>query len=362
VGRKRNPVPSYLHHKPSGQAYCRVGLTTVYLGAYNSPESRAEYARVVGRLPAPAPPPPRGGLTVAELLDRFRAHAEAYYRDADGRPTSQVGALRYGLRAVGELYADLPADEFGQPHVKAVRQVWIDRGNARGTVNARLGMVRQLFAWAADEELVDAATAARVKAVRPLQRHRTPARETEPVKPAPAGDAEKVIAALKRPAYRAMLRLQLLTGMRPGEVCRLRPGDIDRTQTPWRAEFRRHKTSHRGRSRVVYFGPRAREVLAPYLDRDPGKYCFAPRDWARQARAPHVTVRVYWHRVDEACAAAGVPPFGPNRLRHTKATEVRDEYGLEGAQHVLDHSHIRTTELYAERSEELKRRIAEETG
>jgi integrase len=362
MGRRRNEVPSYLHHKPSGQAYCRVNGKPVYLGPHNSAESVREYKRIIGKLRVQAPLPPRGGLSVAALLDRFRVHAEAFYRDADGNQTARVESLKFGLRALRELYADLPAEEFGQSHLKAVRQVWIDAGNSRGTVNGRTCMVKQVFAWAADEELVDAAVLARVKAVRLLPKGRSQAPEKGPVRPAPEGDADKVLAVFTEPAHRVMLQLQLLTGMRPGEVCKLKPGYVDRGRVPWRAEFGRHKTAHRGKTRVVYFGPKARELLAPYLDRDPGRYCFDPRDWTENATTEYVGVRVWWDKVRRACKRAGVPHFNPNRLRHTAGTKVREVYGPEGAQHVLDHAHLKTTEVYAERSEALKRKIAEETG
>jgi hypothetical protein len=50
--RPKKSILSYLHHKPTNQAYVCLpdgngGRKPVYLGLYNSPESRAEYARIV---------------------------------------------------------------------------------------------------------------------------------------------------------------------------------------------------------------------------------------------------------------------------------------------------------------------------
>ena len=55
--RSKKLSPSYLHHKPTGQTYCRVpdgngGRRTVYLGVFNSALSRAEHARILSRLAA----------------------------------------------------------------------------------------------------------------------------------------------------------------------------------------------------------------------------------------------------------------------------------------------------------------------
>ena len=40
-------TPSYRHHRPSGQAVVTLGGRDVYLGKFASPESRAEYDRLV---------------------------------------------------------------------------------------------------------------------------------------------------------------------------------------------------------------------------------------------------------------------------------------------------------------------------
>lgn len=86
-------VPSYRHHKPSGQAVVTVGGRDIYLGKYNSAASRAEYSRVIAEWTA------NGGsltatqssdLTVAELAAAFMRHAKTYYRGPDGKPTTEV--------------------------------------------------------------------------------------------------------------------------------------------------------------------------------------------------------------------------------------------------------------------------------
>ncbi len=41
--------------------------------------------------------------------------------------------------------------------------------------------------------------------------------------------------------------------------------------------------------------------------------------------------------------------WSPNRLRHTAATEIRREFGLEAAQVILGHSQANVTQVYAER-------------
>ena len=52
----------------------------------------------------------------------------------------------------------------------------------------------------------------------------------------------------------------------------------------------------------------------------------------------------------------------PNQLRHSFATRVRKEHGLEAAQVLLGHSRADVTQIYAERNEELAGSVAARIG
>jgi len=52
-----------------------------------------------------------------------------------------------------------------------------------------------------------------------------------------------------------MIRLQLLTGMRPSEVCAIKPADVDRSADVWEYRPGGHQTEHHGRERIVFIGP-----------------------------------------------------------------------------------------------------------
>src|SRR5262245_60891561 len=97
--RPKASQPNYYLHKPTGQAYCRVpdgkgGRRTVYLGVFNSPESKLEHARILAELavtPGPAARPPLAtqsprDITLNEVYLAFRRHAEGHYRRSDGTP------------------------------------------------------------------------------------------------------------------------------------------------------------------------------------------------------------------------------------------------------------------------------------
>jgi hypothetical protein len=118
----RSRVPSYRRHKPSGQAVVTVrdqngDRRDVYLGAYDSPESRREYARIVAELatnPTAAPTSASGsGLTVDQVLLAFWEHAQRHYRGPDGKPTTELDELRRSVIPLRKLYGHTPAAEFG---------------------------------------------------------------------------------------------------------------------------------------------------------------------------------------------------------------------------------------------------------
>ena len=81
----------------------------------------------------------------------------------------------------------------------------------------------------------------------------------------------------------AMIELQRLSGMRPGEVVLMRLCDIDRSGKVWLYRPGRHKAEHHGHARVVPLGPQAQSVLEPFLARDERTFLFSPKE-AEQAR------------------------------------------------------------------------------
>jgi integrase len=274
--------------------------------------------------------------------------------------------------------------------LKAVQQAMVDEGLARGVVNQRVGRVKRVLRWAVENELVPAAVFRGLQAVAGLRRGRSKTRETEPVGPVPEGDVEKVLAVLT-PTVAALVRCQILTGCRSGEVCRLRPCDLDRSGPVWVYRPARHKTAWRGKPRAVPIGPKAQAVLAPFLGGDSEAVVFSPKR-AREERyaslrakrkskvqpsqldrcksAAKLKRRVpaafgttsYGAAVARGCETAGVPHWHPNQLRHSYATEVRKRFGLEAAQVALGHSKADVTQVYAERNKSLAARVVAEMG
>jgi integrase len=433
------PVPKYRKHKQSGQAIVTLtdgygGRRDVLLGNYGTAASRAEYMRVLAEWEAAGrrlSKPLAADLTVNELMATFWPYAEQHYRRPDGTTTNELEDYRLTLRPLKRLYGHTPAKDFGPLALKAVRQAmlsgsWLKPeereaylragkpvGLCRGVANQRIGRIRRMFKWAVENELVPPMVYHGLQAVRGLQRGRSQARETEPVRPVPMDRVEAILPFL-RPTVADMVRLQLVTGMRPGELTIMRAIDIDMSGAVWLYRPESHKTAHRGHHRIIAIGPKGQEIVRKYLKPQVEAYLFSPRDvvgaqqvekrlkrktkvqpsqQCRKKRHPRrvpgerYDARAYYIAIARACDQTWPLPedlaprvkadgkkesdlewrsrltpeereqvrlwrrehrWHPHQLRHTRATDLRRQFGLDAARAILGHRSPAVTEVYAE--------------
>ena len=397
MSQKRRRIPSYRLHKPSGQARVIIDGEHVYLGKYGSPESWEKYHRQVAEHLSQRQPAPRSepqayagieALAVDELILRYWTHARSYYVKG-GRATDEQAGIRSSLRFLRRHYGRTPVSEFGPLKLKTVRDAMVRSELSRRVVNKYVQRIRRMFRWGVENELVPVEVYQALMTVAGLRKGRTGARETEPVKPVPDEYVDATLPFLTE-VVRSMVQFQRLTGCRPEDVCKLRPGDVNMSGEIWCYVPNSHKMQHVRPERRVYIGPRAQEVLQPWLQRPSDVYCFSPKEAAqasrterrrrrrtpitpsqskremklRPKRAPgnQYTRHSYNQAIWRACKRAGVPKWTPNQLRHSRGTEVREEYGLEASQTVLGHARADVTQLYAARNEELARRIVLKSG
>ncbi|MCR9245157.1 MAG: site-specific integrase [bacterium] len=393
--RKRNPIPKLCRHKATDRAYARVDGRHVYFGKWGTDDAVEQYRRLVAEHASGTNTSANGSrrdevvddLTVAGLVVRywrFIEHSGRYTKN--GEPTSERERVRGALDELLALYASVPVVEFGPRKLVALREAMAEgpsgRARSRVTVNGQVSRVRRLFRWGVERELVPPTVAHGLACVAGIRRGETSTlAETAPVRPVDSTVAEKAADAAP-PTIAAMIRLQLSTGMRPGEVCILRTADVDQTGDVWIYKPSSHKTEAHGVERAIPIGPAGQRVLAPLLRPDaPDAFVFSPgraeeerhAEQRRQAMArygdrgrpnrsrdeerrqkPMVTLSErydsssYRKAIAHACRAAGVEPFGPNRLRHTALTEARRRAGLDAAQVLGGHTDAKTTQRYAE--------------
>jgi integrase len=384
MGRsKKGAPPRYCHHKATGRAYVTLGGKPVYLGPHGSAESRRRYQEVLGRWAAdqsrPAPPPlrPRAGGSVAEVVASYLDHAKEYYRTEAGEPTSGYVKAKAALAGVLAAHGGDPAEEFAAADLEAVRAGWVRAGHSRGTCNEYAKVVRRCWRWARRRGWVSRECAADLD-LDPLEAGRTRAPDYDPVPPAPPASVAAVLGfwdarpeSPRLAALAAMVRLQLLSGARPGEVCRVSTGELGRdgrAEVPtkygvdvltapgcWCWVPGRHKVR---RKRIVIYclGPRAQALLGPWLKADPAAPLFR-----NAAGHPH-TPDGYAHLIARLCRKLGVEAFAPNRLRHTYLTEARRRFDLDMARASVGHADQATTTRYAQRDLDAAGEVARRIG
>jgi integrase len=387
-------IPKYRFKKSLNQAVVTLtigpGVRRDYpLGPMGSKASHEKYERLIAEwLASGHRHKPQAGVTVNELIDRFRVYAEQHYVTPDGTPTAEIGEYRTSLRPVREMYGTTLATDFDQLALKAVRQVFIAAGCCRRFVNRRVGRIRRVFKWAAGEKLIPASVLVELATVAGLPYGRSKAPETEPVAPVSEAAVDEIRPFASRHVW-GLIEFQRFTGCRPGEACVLRACDIDMTGDVWIYRPQTHENAWRQEPRTICLGKNAQAIVREFLTTRLEDYLFSPRlareEWfaAKRARrktkvqpsqanrakrqpkrspGERYTTRSYAHAIARACQRAGIDPWSPNQLRHSFATMVRKIDGLEGAQAALGHSRADVTQIYAERDLQRAIRIAREVG
>jgi integrase len=194
---------------------------------------------------------------------------------------------------------------------------------------------------------------------------------------------------LPRPVA-AMVQVMRYSNCRAEDVVNLRGSDLKIDGDVWAYTPATHKNAWRGHERVIYLGPQAQEVIRPFLRTDLGAYLFSPAEaleehharrraqrkskrtpselkrqrkpapqWEPRAR---YDVNTFQQAVRRACRRAGVPDWSVLQVRHSRATEVRERFGVEGAAATLGHRRVETSQIYAQKNERLSRDIAREIG
>lgn len=104
----------------------------------------------------------------------------------------------------------------------------IDLKWSRRYINDCVGRIKRLFNWAVEEELVPAAIADAIARVGGLKQGRSLAREKPEVEPVADEVVEATLPELP-PMVADMVRVQRLTGHRPGEMLGMTAAELDRS-------------------------------------------------------------------------------------------------------------------------------------
>jgi integrase len=337
-------------------------------------------------------------VTIKNLDELCDAHLKEL---KDYHSISEYDWIKLIYKQLSDMYGDVEPDQFSPLCLKRFRDWCIHGGDADKTlsvttVNKKLSRVKKLFKWAVSEQICSAIVAYGLETVAPLKNGRSKAKPVKTVKPAAKNDIFAVLDYLT-PTLRDMVTLQYYSGMRAGEMCDMKAEEIDTSGKTWIYTPGKHKTKHKGKARIVAFGPHCQKILHPRLIQKSGEdYIFSPRE-SEQERLFELHLRrktpinagnrpgtnrrenpqkkigekwqskSYQKAIKKAFARARkdgkeLVEWTSHQLRHSAATEVRKMCGLETASAFLGHADIETTKIYAERAQEEAVKAAEMFG
>lgn len=374
--------------------------------------------------------PRKDDVSVSALLIAYFRH-----RRAEGTGRRDLHRLKAAIRFFRRKFGEVPAATIRARHLREVRSIMLMAKKKRGKlakdrkapqritrvsgegetlsrvyVNRLVSNLRCAWVWAAGEDLVPAEGAFSLQAVRGLRKG-AGGREILRVTDIDSWAVEATIPELQ-PTIAAMVCLQQLSGMRPGELCKLRRRDIstspdEKVPLPetnkrlgasksdgvlvWLAIPESHKTLWRGhKPRAIVLGPKCQEILRPLMERrGPDDYLFSPREASEawrlakkrkikygKGREPgdRYTTGSYGRSIAYAIERANrkrakadptlptIPPWRPNQLRHSAATEISERFDRPTAAAVLGHTGVDVITIYCEQELKKAMRVAAVMG
>lgn len=384
--KNRSPFPAYPKkpHK-TGQARVKLRGRDVYLGVWDSPESRAEYARRAAEFasgqPSAAPPPTRDGLTVAEVIARWIVFAKEEYK---GRPEGR----NFGrpLTVLDRLFGPTPAAAFDSERLETVQLAmasgsWQNDaerarlkkhrqspGWCRNIVNRNVTRIRTVWRWAERKGLVPKGSWENLRTLPGLSKKSGRVRHTKQRREV-TWEQVKAVLEVVAPPVAAMLELQWHSGMRPSEVARMRVGDVDQAGPEgfWLYILKGHKNAWRDgedECEAVVLGLECQRVLKPWLEaarsRGEDAYVFCP---SRRRKNKLYTKNTYAQAVRRACDQLGVPRWTPYAIRHAAKQRITRLCGLDHARAMLRQRSLGTTNDYGKQVDlHLQVEAAKKTG
>ncbi len=331
--------------------------------------------------------------TIRQLLEKY----ETYFRD--NAPEIRYGLEHPDLRLIKrvrqflEPYADWNVDYLGPDELNEVKKSLLKskykKGNVqkhytRRGINDTLKWVRKIMKWGVGRKIVKNETLIGIEnELKMLRMGENGARDNIKRKRVSEEDFNKVIGVVTS-VIADMLKLIWHTGMRPYEICEMRPYDILRDDAEcWvyipgrdKTPVGNHKTMRYGKVKVIPLAGQCIEILSKRIDDFRSKqYIFTPHDSVseffdsksknrktplsygnkpgsnrknnpRKKAGKRYTNNSLRQACQRGCIRAGVEEFVPYDLRRTVATKTRAELGKAAAKTLLGHAEESTTDIY----------------
>jgi integrase len=297
---------------------------------------------------------PARSVALIELFETFLR----YHQNLD---RSDSCAIKQAFQILLEMFPDdqpkPDTSNFKVGYLVKFQNHLTQIGYARSQVNRLFKSVKRVFSWAGqprfDEEtweklppIVSSIFVADMNTIKLVKS----GKENPPRIDVPQEDVELVFPYV--PTMIAdMLRIQILTGMRPSEVCKMKIGDIKRTKYEF-ADYSRlfdgenwiyilsHKTESYIGKKAVPLGLQEQEILEKYLIGKSDSPVFRNRKGSSLSRTD------YGRKIKKAIEKNNLPKFVPYQIRHTSLTKTSEEHSRDIARAVAGHTTEAMTARY----------------
>ena len=374
----------------------------VYLGIWKSVDAEKNYRRFKATL-LEDPLPRLGGdenadILVLELASGFLAHIETRINKSD------IDKFKQCIGYLVDVYGELSVNEFSPKKLKVVRERMVKSGRlCRNQINRYATMIIRIFSWGVEEELAKTNVHA-LREIKPLPKGEPGTFDHPPREDVPDDVVRRTLRFITSLTVKTMIIIQRLIGARPGEIFRMRVGDIDQTRGNglWYYIPGSYKTEEFVGKVEFPLGKPEQKLLAPFLiGKKPDVAVFSPRtamqerNAAKRAKrtsnitpsqqkrdreraenpAEHLSEFYDRHSYGkavkyaiekgnrvlrkEAEGKAGrelsekelekikIPHWTPYQLRNSAATEMELEKGLDESQALLAHKSANMTRRYS---------------
>jgi integrase len=299
----------------------------------------------------------RGKVSGApRVSSRFAEFAEPYLTYSKANKLSYGVEFYYVNRTLVPFFGKLRLDRINPFELERFKQKRLKDGLKKSSINREIGLLKSMLKTAVKWELTDknAAKEARLFKLDEPQSERVLSQEEE-FKLLVACDESEL--RYRAPHLKSVILIALCTGLRRGEILRLKWADIDFDQNA--LIVRKSKTKF-GRGRRVGLNSLLRQTLVSSFEKEHGEWVFpSPKRFQKPDEAErHIgDVKNAFRR---AVRVSGIDPITFHQLRHTFCSRLADGgVPMPVIQDLAGHASIIMTRRYTHPSEELKQKAVE---
>jgi integrase len=317
----------------------------------------------------------------------------AYLDYAQEHDPSHYHGINTAVKIFLKGFTGQAVNSLDSRHFIHLQSLFVKHGKSRQYCNMLMRYIRAMLKWGSLRKLVSAVVLAEAKLIPHLKKGKTTAPEKKKRKDVPDEVVTRTLPYLL-PTPRDMVQVQRLASMRPSEMIRMKPCEIDMENVHdgvviWLYVPGTHKNDWRedDYTRIIPLGKPEQDIIAARLEgKSDDDFIFSPKDtmkeWYEQRATKRKTkippsqikrmertvkkpkrkvkdcydANSYNRAITRAIEIANkslpdkekIPHWTPYQLRHAGITEVAKKTGnINTAKAVAGHRSINTTLIYA---------------